>query len=219
MIARPFRSAAALRTWLTRHHARATELWVLFYKKGSGRGGLAYREAVEQALCFGWIDGLTQRVDEESYRQRFTPRTQRSHWSAVNVRRFAILKAAGQVTPAGQRAFDAWDGRAAPYSGEHRDTTLAPHLLARFEADVAAWRWFVRAPAGYQRTAAFWVMSAKREDTRARRLAILMADSAEGRRVAPLRSSSETAARRDRAARAASAAAMREASARTARKK
>lgn len=175
-----FASAASFRRWLERYHASRTELWVGFYNKHSGRGGLTYIEAVEQALCFGWIDGVTRGLDGERHGQRFTPRKRRSNWSAINIRRFEALKAAGQITPAGQAAFDAWDGKKAPYSFENRETTLSPALLARFKQQASAWQWFSRQPPGYQRTAVFWVMSAKQEATRARRLETLMADSAAG---------------------------------------
>lgn len=182
-----FASAAAFRRWLARHHASATEIWVGFYKRGSGRGGLTYSEAVEQALCFGWIDGIVRRIDSERHVQRYTPRRPRSQWSAVNVRRFTALVAAGQVTPAGQAAFAAWDGKKAAYSFENRQTTLAPALRAQFIRHARAWRWFSDAPPGYQRTAIFWVMSAKQDATRQRRLETLIADSEAGQRIRLLR--------------------------------
>lgn len=184
---RHFATAAAFRTWLERHHADRTELWVGFYSKASGRRGLAYVEAVEQALCYGWIDGVVRKVDAVSRAQRFTPRTAKSNWSALNLRRFAALKAAGLVAAPGQQARDRWHGNTAPYSNEHRDIALAPELLARFKRRAKAWRWFAASPPGYQRIATFWVMSAKQAETRERRLATLMADSAAGLRLGPLR--------------------------------
>lgn len=184
---RHFATAAAFRKWLERHHADTAELWVGFYRQASGRGGMTYLEAVEQALCFGWIDGVVRKVDADSRMQRFTPRRARSNWSAINLQRFARLQAAGQVAPAGQRARDAWHGRTAPYAAEHRDTALSPAFLKRFTHHGAAWRWFSASPPGYQRTAIFWVMSARREATRTRRLETLITDSAAGLRIAPLR--------------------------------
>lgn len=182
-----FATAASFRTWLARHHASRTELWVGFYRKASGRGGLTYVEAVEQALCYGWIDGVVRTVDAVSRAQRFTPRRAKSNWSALNLQRFATLQAAGRVAPAGQRARDAWHGNTAPYSNEHRDVTFSPDLLARFKRRAKAWRWFAASPPGYQRIATFWVMSAKRPETRERRLATLIADSAAGLRIGPFR--------------------------------
>ena len=184
---RHFATAAAFRTWLGRHHGEALEIWVGFYNKASGRGGMTYVQAVAQALCFGWIDGVTRKVDSDSHAQRFTPRRPRSNWSAINLQRFAALQEAGLVAPAGQRARDAWSGRPAPYSFEHRDTTLSPALLKHFRQKARAWRWFTASPPGYQRTAVFWVMSAKRDETRERRLETLIADSAAGLRIALLR--------------------------------
>lgn len=182
-----FPSAAAFRRWLERHHATAPEIWVGFYNKRSGRGGLAYQDAVEQALCFGWIDGIARKIDEERHAQRFTPRRPRSQWSAINVRRYEALQADGQVRPAGAAAFAAWNGTKAAYSFENRETTLAPALRAQFTRRARAWRWFTAAPPGYQRTAVFWVMSAKRPETRQRRLETLITDSEAGLRIRLLR--------------------------------
>lgn len=194
MTPRYFATAAAFRTWLARHHAARTELWVGYYKKASGRRGVTYDEAVEQALCFGWIDGVVRRVDAERHCQRFTPRRPRSTWSAVNVRRFEALKVRGLVAPAGQAAFDAWDGNTAAYSYERRAIALAPALQDAFERHPRAWRWFSESPPGYRRQAIAWVMTAAREETRTRRLHMLIADSARGERIAPLRPAPRPAA-------------------------
>lgn len=187
MTVRRFATSQAWRAWLERHHADARELWLAFYTKASGRRALTYPEAVDQALCFGWIDGVRRTLDVASYVNRFSPRTSRSRWSAVNVERFKALRAAKLVAPSGLAAFDAWDGRPAPYSFQHRDATLAPALLARFQAHADAWAWFSARPPGYRRTAVFWVMSAVQEATRVRRLDVLVADSRDGRAIAPLR--------------------------------
>lgn len=187
MTVRRFATSQAWRAWLERHHADARELWLAFYTKASGRRALRYPDAVDQALCFGWIDGVRRKLDADSYVNRFTPRASRSRWSAVNVRRFQGLRAANLVAPSGLAAFAAWDGKAAPSAFQGRATTLAPDLLARFRSQTQAWAWFSSRPPGYQRTATFWVMSAKQETTRRRRLGVLVADSRARRLIAPLR--------------------------------
>jgi uncharacterized protein YdeI (YjbR/CyaY-like superfamily) len=183
---RYFKTAAAFRAWLESHHATTAELWVGFYKKQSGRGGLSYKEAVDHALCYGWIDGLVRGVDEVSYAQRFTPRKARSHWSAVNRRRVTELRESGLMTPAGLKAFAADNNRTAPYSYEQPPATLSSAYTKQFRAQPLAWKHFTSQPPGYQRLATFWVMIAKKEETRARRLATLIADSAAGRRIKQL---------------------------------
>jgi uncharacterized protein YdeI (YjbR/CyaY-like superfamily) len=183
---RYFKSAAAFRAWLEIHHATSAELWVGFFKKQSGRGGLTYQEAVDQALCYGWIDGLVRGVDEMSYAQRFTPRRARSHWSAINRRRVAELRESGLMAAAGLKAFAAYDGKTAPYSFEQPPAAFSSAYRTQFEAQPLAWKYFTSQPPGYQRVATFWVMSAKKEETRARRLATLIADSAAGRRIKQL---------------------------------
>ena len=142
---------------------------------------MTYPEAVDQALCYGWIDGVRKGVDEVSYAQRFTPRTARSHWSAINQRRAAELHERGLMTPAGLKALAVHDGKPAPYSYEQRPTTFSPAFTRRFKAEANAWKYFASRPPGYRRLATFWVMSAKKEETRERRLATLIADSAAGR--------------------------------------
>ncbi|HUG15857.1 MAG TPA: YdeI/OmpD-associated family protein [Thermomicrobiales bacterium] len=183
--ARFFDSAAEFRLWLEEHHASESELWVGYYKKGSGRTGLTYSDAVEQALCFGWIDGLTQRIDDASYRQRFTPRRPRSKWSAVNINKVEQLGAAGMMRPAGFAAFDArTPERSGVYAYEQRNTAvLSPEFEERFRANGAAWSWFQSQPPWYQRTATWIVTSAKRESTRERRLEALILASEKGERL------------------------------------
>lgn len=179
-----FQSAEAFRAWLTEHGQNTAELWVGFYKKDSGRGGLTYQEGVAEALCFGWIDGLKKRVDALSYTHRFTPRQARSTWSLVNVRLAEKLLAAGRMAPPGLRVFETRDpARSGQYSYESRPSEFSPEDAATFQADPAAWKFFTEQPPGYQRTAVWWVLSAKQEATRARRLAQLMADSRAGRRL------------------------------------
>ncbi len=180
-----FKTAAEFRAWLAGHHGTATELWVGFYKKDSGLKGISYTEAVDEALCFGWIDGLKKRVDERSYTHRFSPRRARSVWSRANLRRFEALRKAGRVTPAGEQAFAVRDPkRSGLYSFENRPRRLDPSGESRFRANPKAWDFFRAQPPGYQRTAIWWAMSAKKEETRARRLTRLITDSDHGRRLA-----------------------------------
>jgi uncharacterized protein YdeI (YjbR/CyaY-like superfamily) len=182
-----FASAAHLRRWLESHHREAEVLWIGFWKSQTGRGGLTYEEAVEEALCFGWIDGLVKRVDADAYKQRFTPRRARSIWSAVNLRKAEALAKAGRMTRAGLAAFEGRDPkRARLYSSENRHVKLSSAFDKRFRAREAAWRFFEAQPQGYRRTAMFWVMSAKREETRERRFARLLEDSRRGARVAAI---------------------------------
>jgi len=179
-----FISAAAFRAWFEAHHERATELWVGFYKKASGRIGLTYDEAVEEALCFGWIDGIRKRVDDLSYTHRFTPRKPRSVWSRVNIARVARLKRAGRMTPAGLKAFAAREAkRSGIYSFENAMRTLSPEEEEFFQADTPAWNFFEQQPPGYRRLAVWWILSAQKPETRERRLGQLIHDSHEGRRL------------------------------------
>jgi uncharacterized protein YdeI (YjbR/CyaY-like superfamily) len=180
-----FRSQGEFRKWLERHHAHTREVTLGFYKKASGKGGLTPDQALDEALCFGWIDGVRHSLNDEAFTNRYSPRTKRSYWSAVNIGKFESLKAAGRVHPAGQAAFDARDPqRDRFYSNENRDAVLPAEYQRRIRANEAAWEFWERQPPGYKRVATHWVMSAKQETTRERRLATLMDDSANGRRIA-----------------------------------
>lgn len=173
-----------MRRWLEKNHATARELWVGFYKKGSGRASVTYPEALDEALCFGWIDGVRKTVDAASYVQRFTPRRPRSNWSRVNIKRVSELKAAGRLAPPGVAAFAQRDpARVDQYSFENAPRVLPPDYERTFSANARAWAFFQAQPPGYRRLAAFYVMSAKKEETRARRLKALIALSAKGRRL------------------------------------
>jgi len=175
---------ADFRRWLRRHHSTDREVWVGFYKVKSGRGGMVYRQALDEALCYGWIDGMLRSVDQQSYAQRFTPRKQGSNWSLVNIKRAKELIAERRMRAPGLAAFEGRDEkRAARYSFEQKSVRLAPSFARALEADVAAWTFFRSQPLSYRRVVAWWVMSAKREETRERRFATLLADSAAGRRV------------------------------------
>ena len=183
-----FESPAELRTWLEEHHATASELWVGYYKKASGRRRLTWSEVVDEALCFGWIDGKAQSIDEHRYRQRLTPRRPKSNWSAVNIAKVAELRAQGRMTPAGEAAFAARRaGGSAAYSYERRhDARFDPEQEAAFRANPAAWEWFAAQSPSYRAMATFWAVSAKRPETRERRLATLIECSSQQRRVPPL---------------------------------
>ena len=174
-----FKSAADFRAWLEAHHSSATELWVGFYKKDSGKGGLTYPEALDEALCFGWIDGVRKRVDDQSYTQRFTPRRPRGHWSRVNIRHVTRLKKAGRMHLVGLKVFATRTAQKL----DNRPGELSPKIQRQFQSDKAAWEFYQQQPPGYRRMTSFWIMSAKQEETRQRRLAQLMADSQNHRRL------------------------------------
>jgi uncharacterized protein YdeI (YjbR/CyaY-like superfamily) len=182
--ARYFASQAEFRRWLEAHHRSSSELWVGFYKKGTRKAGIGYKEAVDEALCFGWIDGLKKRIDDERYVHRFTPRRAGSIWSAVNIKRMNELIALGLVAPHGRQTYEQRDPKKAGlYSFENRPQRLAPALEARFRADARAWTFFNAQPPGYRRVCVHYVMSAKRDDTRLRRLDALIATSAGEKRL------------------------------------
>jgi uncharacterized protein YdeI (YjbR/CyaY-like superfamily) len=184
---RLFKSASELRAWLEKHHAEAAEVWVGFYKKASGKKGITYSEAVDEALSFGWIDGLTKGLDEATWTIRFTPRKARSHWSAINIKRFGELKAEGRVRPSGLRAFEDRDTTKRKYSYEAPPQRLDPKYEKKLRVNRRAWAFWETQPPSYQRAARFWVMSAKKEETRLRRLGLLIESSRKGERVPPLR--------------------------------
>ena len=179
-----FASAAAFRKWLEKNHDKKAELWVGLYKKASGKGGLTYREAVDQALCFGWIDGQAKSIDDISYRQRFTPRRKGSIWSAVNIKRVAELQEEGLMHPAGLKTFETRDvTKTGLYSFENEPQSLDKDQEKQFRRHKAAWEFFQAQPPGYKRNAIWWVVSAKRDETKQRRLATLIEDSAAARRI------------------------------------
>lgn len=188
--ARPvfFETAADFRRWLEKHHATKTELLVGFLKKKPGRTSLTYFEALDEALCFGWIDGVRRSLDADRYCQRFSPRKAKSTWSLVNVRHVERLEKEGRMAAPGRKAFEARDEtRTGLYSFEQRRQFAFDREATRaFRAKPKAWAFFRAQPPGYRRTATFWVMSAKKEETRRRRLAQLIDDSAKGRRIGML---------------------------------
>jgi uncharacterized protein YdeI (YjbR/CyaY-like superfamily) len=182
-----FETPAELRAWLEEHHATGSELWVGLYKKASGRPSLTWSEIVDEVLCFGWIDGKVQRIDEHRYRQRLSPRRRNSNWSAINIAKVAELRAQGRMTPAGEAAFAA--RRKEPpgtltYERRH-EAAFDARQEATFRANAPAWEWFAAQSRAYRSQATYWVVSAKRPETRARRLARLIECSSERRRVPP----------------------------------
>ena len=176
-----FRSRQEFREWLEKNHRTTPELLVRCYKVRANDQGVTYREALDEVLCFGWIDGVRRALDDESFSVRFTPRKPRSKWSAVNIRRANQLQAEGRMHSAGEAAFAAREAAAHKrYSYESRPAQLDAGSLKKLRANKRAWAFFQTQPPWYQRTSAFWVMEAKREETRERRLAELIARSAKG---------------------------------------
>ncbi|HEX6116151.1 MAG TPA: YdeI/OmpD-associated family protein [Solirubrobacterales bacterium] len=184
-----FSDPAGFRAWLAERHASEDELYVGFYKKATGKQGLSWADAVDEALCFGWIDGRRNRIDDERHMVRFTPRRKGSNWSRRNIARVQALEAEGRMRPAGRAAYEAREAdRSGVYSFERgEDARLEPEQERRFRADAAAWEFFESQPPGYRRTAIHLVTSAKRPETRERRLDRLIADSAAGLRIKELR--------------------------------
>jgi uncharacterized protein YdeI (YjbR/CyaY-like superfamily) len=180
-----FATPAAFCAWLEEHHAAASELWVGLHKKASGLPTMTWPEAVDEALCFGWIDGARKSLGETSHMIRFSPRKEGSIWSTVNVRRVGELRAAGRMRPAGLAAFERRsEAKTAIYAYEQDGTPeLGEAFERQFRAEPAAWAYFQSRPPWYRRNAIWWVTSAKREATKQSRLATLIADSAQGRTI------------------------------------
>jgi len=182
-----FATPEDFRAWLEEHHASVGELWVGYHKKGTGTPSITWPESVDEALCFGWIDGLRQSVDTERYRIRFTPRREGSVWSAVNLMRAQALIDAGRMRPAGMAAWKArHPDRTNRYSFEQEAPGLSKEHESRLRRNRAAWKFWSAQPPGYRKTAAWWVESAKREETRERRLGQLIDCSARERRIPQL---------------------------------
>jgi uncharacterized protein YdeI (YjbR/CyaY-like superfamily) len=183
-----FTSAQEFYDWLEEHHETESEVYVGFYKTHTGKRAMTWSESVDQALCFGWIDTRANSIDEDRYMQRFTPRKPGSNWSKINVEKVARLTEAGLMRPAGVAAFEKRsDERTGVYSFERENAELPPEYEERLRANPAAAEYFDAKPPWYRRTATHWVISAKREETRLRRLAQLIEDSAAGLDIKPLR--------------------------------
>ncbi len=184
-----FATPADFRAWLDQHHATEQELSVGFYKRDSAKPSITWPESVDAALCYGWIDGVRNSIDEVSYRIRFTPRKPSSTWSANNVKRVAELAKLGLMRPAGVKAFEARKGdKTGIYAYEQPTNAKLPRAYERqFRANKKAWYFFQSQPPWYRRTATYRVISAKQEETRLRRLAELIKDSEAGRPIKELR--------------------------------
>jgi uncharacterized protein YdeI (YjbR/CyaY-like superfamily) len=184
-----FETAEQLRDWFDANHATATELWLGSYKKSTGKPSVSWSDAVDEALCVGWIDSVRYSLDADRAAQRFTPRRKGSNWSAINVAKIAELREAGRLRSAGEAAFaQRREDRTAVYSFERlEDAELTAEEEARFRANEAAWTWFSARPPSFRKQALHWVVAVKRPETRAAHLDMLIEDSAAGRPIKPMR--------------------------------
>lgn len=183
-----FPTPSGFRAWLEENHDKAEELWVGYYKKASQKPSITWPQSVDEALCFGWIDGLRKSIDEESYKIRFTPRRPGSIWSAVNIKRFGVLEKEGRIQPAGQAAYEKRaEKRSERYSYEQGALELPGEYEKKIRANQKAWDFFRSLPPSVRKPSVWYIMSAKREETRLRRLETLIRCSEEGERIPPLR--------------------------------
>lgn len=179
-----FATPAAFRKWLAANHGKSKELWVGFYKKSSGRPSIDWPESVDEALCFGWIDGLRKSIDDESYKIRFTPRKPGSIWSAINIRNVERLIKEQRMQPAGLKAYELRkEFRSGIYSYEQRSAELVEPYLGQLKRNKAAWKFFAAQPPGYRKMMNWFIVSAKQEETRLKRLARLIKASEGGQRL------------------------------------
>ena len=178
-----FPTSTDFRRWLAANHETASELLVGFWKVGSGKASIDWPQARDQALCFGWIDGVRKSLGEDAYTIRFTPRRKGSIWSKVNIERFAALKAEGLITPAGERAYEENRHKSGLYAYERDLAELSGDEEALFRRNKPAWADWEKRPPGYRKTVLHWVTSAKKPETRAKRLAILIESSAKGEKI------------------------------------
>ena len=183
-----FPTQADFRKWLSRNHDSVDELWVGYYKKDSGIPSLTWPQSVDEALCFGWIDGIRKSVDAQSYMIRFTPRRAKSTWSAINIRRVKELRKLGLMKPSGLAAFQRrTEDRSESYSYERKAVKLNKRYQDIFRKNKKAWMFFSSMTPSYRATVMSWVMSAKQEETRSKRLLVLIKDSAAGLKIKPMR--------------------------------
>ena len=179
-----FRTPGDFRKWLEKHHTTEDELLVGFYTKDSGKPSITWPESVKEALCFGWIDGIRRNVDEESYSIRFTPRKRTSVWSAINIKYAIELIEQGLMRPPGLAAFELRrENKSGIYAYEQRTATIPEPYLSQFKKNKTAFEFFESQPAGYRKQMSWWIVSAKQEATRLKRLEKLIAESAAGRRL------------------------------------
>ena len=184
MTAPHFFSPEEFRAWLHEHHASEAEVWIGFHRKATGRCAMSWPESVDEALCYGWIDGIRKSLDDERYVIRFTPRKTMSIWSEVNIAKVKHLIEAGRMQPPGLAAWARRDeAKSGVYSFERKAATLSPEQVALFQKNRRAWSFFEAQPPYYKRVAAHYVSSAKREETRAKRLATLIGHSAKEERL------------------------------------
>ena len=182
-----FRTPAEFREWLDKHHATTDELWVGYYKKNSGKPSITWPESVDEALCYGWIDGIRKSIDDTSYVIRFTPRRPGSIWSGVNIKRAQALIELGRVQPAGLKAYEARrENKSGVYSYEQRSVDLEEPYNRLLKKNKAAWSFFQAQPVSYRKAISWWIISAKKEETRLKRLEKLTAFSAQGQRLPEL---------------------------------
>lgn len=183
-----FASSDEFRNWLQDNHDSATEIWVGFYKKKTKKVGISYKESVDEGLCFGWIDGIRKSVDDERWKIRYTPRTSTSIWSQVNLKRIKELIEMGRVEPSGMKAYEQRDEKLTnQYSFEQENAELSPEYEAQFRANEKAWQYFQDQRPSYQKQTIWWVVSAKKEETRQRRLETLIEDSENGEWIKSMR--------------------------------
>jgi uncharacterized protein YdeI (YjbR/CyaY-like superfamily) len=179
-----FKTESDFRKWLSKNHDNSDELWIGFKKVGSGKKSITYSEALDQALCFGWIDGIRKSIDEESYKIRFTPRKKNSKWSKVNIEKAKVLLKSRLMTEPGIKAFQDWNKNGSiKYSYEEKETKLNREFEKIFKAYESAWTFFQKQPPYYKKMTSFWIMSAKKDDTRMRRLSRLINDSKIEKRI------------------------------------
>lgn len=179
-----FKTPADFRKWLQKHHDSAQEQWVRFYKRDSGRPSITWPQSVDEALCFGWIDGIRKTIDDVSYKIRFTPRRKGSIWSAVNIKRVEELCKNGLMQPAGLKAFETRkENKSGIYSYEQRSAELPAQYEKLLRQNKTAWGFFQAQPVWYRKQAFWWVVSAKKEETRLKRLEKLLEEFAQERRI------------------------------------
>ena len=179
-----FATEAAFRNWLKKNHKKEKELLVGYYKVGSGKPSVTWPQSVDQALCFGWIDGVRRSIDKESYCNRFTPRKANSTWSSINIKKVEALSKAGLMTPEGQKAFELrTENKSGIYSHENEPATLSREYEREFKKNKTAWRFFTQQPPSYKKQITHWIMSAKQEKTRLARLEKTIKTSGEQKRM------------------------------------
>ncbi len=184
-----FKNPAELRKWFEKNYKKAEEQWIGYYKTGTAKPSISWPESVDQALCFGWIDGIRKSIDDESYTIRFTPRKPTSVWSRINIKKVAELKRQGLMTKEGLHLFENRDmKKSSLYSFEQRKNPKLPAaFMKKFKSNKKAWTFFSSQAPWYQRTATWWIISAKREETRLKRLGRLMSDCENGKKIGLLR--------------------------------